>query len=74
MIALEENCKLQDLPCDSCLQSEIPEQVNRIFSIALGEGANHYHCLLTDYLKNLQIQKSLQMKREALQTHREILN
>ena len=37
-IALEENCKLQDLPCDSCLQSEIPEQANQIFLIAPGEG------------------------------------
>ena len=73
-IALEENCKLWDLPCDSCLQSEIPEQANQIFLIAPGEGKNHYHCLLINYLKNWQIQKSFQIEREALQTHREILN
>ena len=63
MIALEENCKLRDLPCDSCLQSEIPEQANQIFSLLQEKGANHYHYLLTDYLKNWQVQKSLQMER-----------
>ena len=39
MIALEENYKLQDLPYDSCLQSEIPKQANQIFLIAPGEGS-----------------------------------
>ena len=49
MIALEENCKLQDLPCDTCLQSEIPIQANQIFSIAPGE-RNKILPLLTDKL------------------------
>ena len=48
-IALEENCKLWDLPCDSCLQSEISEQTNQIFSIAPGEG-NKLLPLFTDKL------------------------
>ena len=38
MIAIEENCKLRDLPYDTCLQSELPEVANQIFSIAPGEG------------------------------------
>ena len=39
MIAMEENCKLRDLPVDTCLQCEVPEQANQIFSIAPGEGS-----------------------------------
>ena len=39
MIAMEENCKLRDLPYDTCLQSELPEEANQIFSIAPGEGS-----------------------------------
>ena len=49
MIALEENCKLWDLPCDNCLQSKIPKQANQIFSIAPGEGSKPLP-LLTDRL------------------------
>ena len=36
MIAIEENCKLRDLPYDTCLQCEVPEQANQIFSICEG--------------------------------------
>ena len=49
MLAIEENCKLRDLPCDTCLQSELPEAANQIFSIAPGEG-NKPIPLLTDKL------------------------
>ena len=49
LIALEENCKLRDLPYDTCLQSELPEEANQVFSIALGEG-NKPIPLLTDTL------------------------
>ena len=49
MIAMEENCKLRDLPYDTCLQSELPEEANQIFSIAPGEG-NKPIPLLTDKL------------------------
>ena len=38
MVAMEENCKLRDLPYDTCLQSELHEEANHIFSIAPGEG------------------------------------
>ena len=47
-IALEENCKLRDLPV-SCLQNELPEEANQVFSIAPGEG-NKPIPLLTDTL------------------------
>ena len=33
LIALEENCKLRDLPYDTCLQNELPEEANQVFSI-----------------------------------------
>ena len=49
LIALEENCKLRDLPYDTCLQNELPEEANQIFSIAPGEG-NKPIPLLTDTL------------------------
>ena len=49
MIAMEENCKLRDLPVDTCLQCEVPEQANQIFSIAPGEGSKPIP-LLTDKL------------------------
>ena len=49
LIALEENCKLRDLPYDTCLQSELPEEANQVFSIAPGEG-NKPIPLLTDTL------------------------
>ena len=49
MIAMEENCKLRDLPCDTCLQSELSEEANQIFSIAPGEGSKPIP-LLTDKL------------------------
>ena len=49
MIAMEENCKLRDLPYDTCLQSELPEEANQIFSIAPGEGSKPIP-LLTDKL------------------------
>ena len=49
LIALEENCKLRDLPYDTCLQSELPEEANQVFSIAPGEG-NRPIPLLTDTL------------------------
>ena len=48
-IALEENCKLRDLPYNTCLQNELPEEANQVFSIALGEG-NKPIPLLTDTL------------------------
>ena len=48
-IALEENCKLRDLPYDTCLQNELPEEANQVFSIAPGEG-NKPIPLLTDTL------------------------
>ena len=38
LIALKENCKLRDLPYDTCLQNELPEEANQVFSIAPGEG------------------------------------
>ena len=31
MLALEENCKLRDLPYDTCLQSELHEEATQIF-------------------------------------------
>ena len=46
---MEENCKLRDLPCDTCLQSELSEEANQIFSIAPGEGSKPIP-LLTDKL------------------------
>ena len=49
MIAMEENCKLRDLPVNTCLQCEVPEQANQIFSIAPGEGSKPI-LLLTDKL------------------------
>ena len=49
IIAMEENCKLRDLPYDTCLQSELSEEANQIFSIAPGEG-NKPIPLLTDNL------------------------
>ena len=49
MIAMEENCKLRDLPYDTCLQSELHEEANQIFSIAPGEGKKPIP-LLTDKL------------------------
>ena len=49
LIALEENCKLRDLPYDTCLQNELPEEANQVFSIAQGEG-NKPIPLLTDTL------------------------
>ena len=49
LIALEENCKLGDLPYNTCLQSELPEEANQVFSIAPGEG-NRPIPLLTDTL------------------------
>ena len=49
LIALEENCKLRDLPYDTCLQNELPEEANQVFSIAPGEG-NKPILLLTDTL------------------------
>ena len=49
LIALEENCKLRDLPYDTCIHSELPEEANQVFSIALGEG-NKPMALLTDTL------------------------
>ena len=48
MIAMEENCKLRDLPYDTCLQSELPEEANQIFSIS-PEGSKPIP-LLTDKL------------------------
>ena len=47
VIAMEENCKLRDLPYDTCLQSELLEEANQIFSIAPGEGSKPIP-LLTD--------------------------
>ena len=47
MIAMEENCKLRDIPYDTCLQNELPEEANQIFSLAPGEG-NRPIPLLTD--------------------------
>ena len=49
LIALEENCKLRNLPHDTCLQSELLEEANQVFSIAPGEG-NKPIPLLTDKL------------------------
>ena len=49
MIAMEENYKLRDLLYDTCLQSELPEEANQIFSIASGEGSKPIP-LLTDKL------------------------
>ena len=49
LIALEENCKLRDLPYDTCLLNELPEEANQVFSIAPGEG-NKPIPLLTDTL------------------------
>ena len=49
MRAMEENCKLRDLPYDTCLQNELSEEANQIFSIAPGEG-NKPIPLLTDNL------------------------
>ena len=48
-IALEESCKFRDLPYDTCLQNELPEEANQVFSIAPGEG-NKPIPLLTDTL------------------------
>ena len=49
LIALEENCKLRDQPYDTCLQNELPEEANQVFSIAPGEG-NKPIPVLTDTL------------------------
>ena len=67
MIAMEENCKLRELPCDTCLQSELSEEANQIFSIAPGEG-NKPIPLLTDKLfKELANPKNCQVVREDMQ-------
>ena len=47
VIAMEENCKLRDLPYDTCLQSELLEEANQIFLIAPGQGSKPIP-LLTD--------------------------
>ena len=49
LIAMEENCKLRDLPYDTCLQNELPKEANQVFSTAPGEG-NKPIPLLTDTL------------------------
>ena len=49
ILAMEQNCNLRDLPIDTCLQCEVPEQANQIFSIAPGEGSKPIP-LLTDKL------------------------
>ena len=49
LIALEENCKVRNLPNDTCLQSELLEEANQVFSIAPGQG-NKPILLLTDKL------------------------
>ena len=73
-IALEENCKLRDLPYDICLENEMPEEANQVFSIAPGEGNKQYHYLQTHYLKSWQIQTNFHMEMVALQILREIQN
>ena len=67
MIAMEQNCKLRDLPIDTCLQCEVPEQANQIFSIAPGEGSKPIP-LLTDKLFE-EWQGRLCRYRKAHQTH-----
>ena len=73
MIAIEENCKLRDLPYDTCLQNELPEEANQVFSIAPGEG-NKPIPLLTHYLKSWQTQTNFRMERVDSQIQREIQN
>ena len=57
LIALEENCKLRDLPYDTCLQNELPKEANQVFSIASGEDNKPIHYLQIHYLKSWQTQK-----------------
>ena len=74
LIALEENCKLRDLPHDTCLQSELPEEANQVFSIPPGEYNRQYHYLLTHYLKSWQTQTNFHLGRVVLWIQKEIQN
>ena len=49
LIAMEENCKLRDLPYETCLKNDLTKEANQVFSIAPGEG-NKPIPLLTDTL------------------------
>ena len=74
MIAIKENCKLRDLPYDTCLQNELPEEANQVFSIAPGEG-NKSIPLLTDTLfEELANPENFRMERVDSQIQREIQN
>ena len=53
MMAMEENCKLRYLPCDTCLKSELSEEANQIFSIAPGEGSKPLPLLMEKLFKEL---------------------
>ena len=74
MIAMEENCKLRDLPYDTCLQSELHEEANQMFSIAPGEGKKPISYLQTNCLKNFQIHTSSQLEKEVIQIQTGILD
>ena len=72
LIALEENCKLRDLPYDTCLQNELPEEANQLFSIA--PGTSQYHYLQIHYLKSWRTQTNFNMGMVVSQIQREIQN
>ena len=74
LIAIEENCKLRDLPYDTCLQNELPKEANQVFSIAPEKVTSQYHYLLTHYLKSWQTQTNFHMERVDSQIQREIRN
>ena len=73
-IALEENCKLRDLPYDTCLQNELPEEPIRYFQLLQEKVTSQYHFLQTHYLKSWQIQTNFHMEMVASQILREIQN
>ena len=67
MIAMEENCKLRDLPCDTVSKVDFLKKPIRYFQLLQVKGANQFHSLLTNYSKSLQILKNSQVVREDMQ-------
>ena len=63
LIALEENCKLRDLPYDTCLQNELPEEANQVSQLLQEKVTSQYHYLQTHYLKSWQTQTNFHMER-----------
>ena len=76
LIALEENCKLRDLPYDTCLQNELPEEANQVvyFQLLQEKATSQYHYLQIHYLKSWQTQTNFHMGMVVSQIQREIQN